>query len=303
MVFIVTGGAGYIGSHMVRHLLQAGKRVVCIDNYENSHPTVFSGMPNLDNLTMQKDYEYDEAESIEAIFHFAALKSVPDSIKDPLSYYENNVGALCRALELMEHTDCKTFIHSSSAAVYGTNQSGIFKEDDPLNPLSPYGRSKVTCENIINDFAVNHPQRRFFILRYFNPYGGVENPKGEKKNLIPAIQEAIKNGTTVKIYGNSYQTPDGSCVRDFIHINDLIRGHFACLAANRGGVNVYNLGSGRPTTVIQVVKSFSTYYPQMKVEVLPPRQGDAPIMVANIEKAMAQLQWRPTKTEFDARGL
>lgn len=297
MVFIVYGGAGYIGSHLVSQLLQAGKRVICIDNLNNSFSHIFLEMANLENLTLitDGDYKYTDIDRVEAIFHFAAMKSVPESCKKPIEYYENNVGITCRALELMEDSGCEVFIFSGSASVYGASSvMAGSKETDQLNPMSPYGRTKVACENLIRDFASNHPTKRFFSLRYFNPYGGIELPrKTEFQNLIPALHQAVKTNTPFSIFGTDYQTPDGSCVRDFIHIIDLIKGHIACLSYNRPGFHIFNLGSGKGVSVLQVINAFKSKYPQLQVKVCPRRDGDVPFIYANIDKARAELGWSP----------
>jgi UDP-glucose 4-epimerase len=297
MVYIVYGGAGYIGSHLIAQLLHSGKRVICIDNLVNSFSSIFQDMSNLENLTLvtSGEYKYEDMEKVEAIFHFAALKSVPESFIKPSEYYENNIGITCRALDMCEDTGCDTFIFSGSASVYGSSSpSSGSSESDPLNPLSPYGRTKVVCENLIKDFAALHSQKRFFSLRYFNPYGGTEIPKKKDcMNLIPALQNAVKTNTPFKIFGTVYSTIDGTCVRDFIHINDLIRGHMVCLTYTPLGFHVFNLGSGKGSSVLQIVNMFKTKYPRLIVEMHPRREGDAPFIYANIDKARVELNWTP----------
>lgn len=306
MVYIVYGGAGYIGSHLIAQLLQAEKSVICVDNLSNSFSSIFADMPNNHLLTIVTEdiFTYNGTDKVEAIFHFAAMKSVPESCKNPIEYYENNIGITCRALETMRDTDCDVFIFSGSASVYGSSSpmSGS-SESDPVNPLSPYGRTKVACENLIRDYAALHPTKRFFSLRYFNPYGGKENPKKkDHQNLLPALMTALETNTPFKIYGTDYQTPDGTCIRDFIHILDLIKGHVACLSYKKPGFHVFNLGSGKGTSVLQVVNAFKSKHPQLIVETHPRRQGDAAFLYANISKARTELGWNP-QVEIGPRSL
>ena len=303
MVYIVYGGAGYIGSYLIASLLRSNARVICIDNLSNSYPTIFGDMPNNENLTLitEEDYSYTDIEKVQAIFHFASLKSVEESVKNPLDYYENNIGITCRALEMMRDTNCDTFIYSGSASVYGTSPSTGSSENDIISPMSPYGRTKAVCEMIIKDFSNLYPQKRFFSLRYFNPYGGIENPKKEGNfNLIPALMNAVKNNTPFEIFGNDYPTPDGTCIRDYIHITDLIQGHLACMSYDKKGFHVFNLGSGTQMTVLQVVELFKLKYPQLIVKMSPRRLGDSPFVFANISKAKKELFWIPkVKMSFE----
>lgn len=300
MVFIIYGGSGYIGSHLIGKLLSHNMKVICIDNLSNSFSKVFENIPNNELLTLEtnEDYKYTGLEKVEAIFHFAALKSVSESCKSPIEYYENNIRITCRALEMMRDTDCDVFIFSSSASVYGSSSpSNGSSETDELKPISPYGKTKIACENLIQDFAKTLPLKRFFSLRYFNPYGGIEIPKKkENQNLIPALMNALLTKTPFKVYGTDYPTPDGTCVRDFIHISDLINGHLACLNYENLGYHVFNLGSGNGTSVRQVVTAFKNKYPALVVENHPRRQGDVQFLYANITKAKTELKWSPKIT-------
>lgn len=297
MVFIVYGGSGYIGSHLIAQLLSCSVNVICIDNLSNSYSTVFETIRNneLLQLVTNENFKYTGLEKVEGIFHFAALKSVPESCKNPIEYYENNIRITCRALEMMRDTNCNTFIFSSSASVYGSSSpSNGSSETDELKPISPYGRTKIACENLIQDFARTLPTKRFFSLRYFNPYGGNELPKKkENQNLIPALMNALETKTPFKIYGTDYPTPDGTCVRDFVHISDLIKGHLACLGYEKPGYHVFNLGSGSGTSVRQVVTAFKNKYPALLVENHPRRQGDVQFLYANVTKAKTELNWVP----------
>ena len=301
MVFIVIGGAGYIGSHMIRELLEL-ERVVCIDQFSNSFPDVFAdlSLEKKSRLTVQREYEYNGGEKVSAIFHFAALKSVPESIENPLKYYENNLTSCIQALKLLEFTGCDTFIYSSSACVYAPTVSGVYSENDRLQPTNPYGHTKLMCETMICDTAVNHPLKRFFLLRYFNPYGGVENPRNPGKNLIPAIKRAIDMGTPVTVYESpsAYNTVDNTCIRDFIHIDDLIQGHLVCYKSSlKPGVYTYNLGTGQGAAVMTVVNAYKSLYPSLSVKISPPRPGDPSVVIANCEKIGKELGWHArTKT-------
>lgn len=301
MVFIVIGGAGYIGSHMIRELLEL-ERVVCIDQFSNSFPDVFTdlSLEKKSRLKVQREYEYNGGEKVSAIFHFAALKSVPESIETPLKYYENNLNSCIQALKLLEFTGCNTFIYSSSACVYAPSVSGVYSEDDEVNPVTPYGHTKLMCETMIRDVAVNHPTKRFFLLRYFNPYGGVENPRNPGKNLIPAIKKAVDTNTPITVYESPsrYNTVDNTCIRDFIHIDDLIEGHLICYKSPmKPGIHTYNLGTGQGTTVMTVVNAYKCLYPALTIRVSPPRPGDPAVVIANCAKIARELGWvAKTKT-------
>lgn len=293
MVYIVIGGAGYIGSHTIDALLKGDKKVICIDTFINSFPTIFSEMNNLENLEIQTEFEYNKLDKVDAIFHFGALKSISESFNDPISYYDNNLSATARALELMVNTNCNTFVYASSSAVY-SGGNGVYSENDLPNPTSPYGRITLACEKLIQDIAALYPTKKFIILRYFNPYGGLESPKlMDHMNLFPTIQKALKEGTTVKLFGNAYKTPDGYCIRDFVHITDVVKAHILCLTLQTPGYHIFNIGTGKPVSVLQVVTLFRNKYHQLRVDIAPARLGDNEMVVANVQKASTQLGWIP----------
>lgn len=297
MVYLVFGGAGYIGSHIVAKLLQSQKNVIVVDNFSNSFSSIFQNMPNLENLTVFSgdisEYKYSEIEKVEAVFHCAGYKNIPNSFRSPLEYYENNIGATCRALEILVDSGCDTFIFSGSAAVYGVSPSIGSSESDEVNPLSPYARTKVICEQIIRDFSKNYPEKRFLTLRYFNVYGGIETPKKQELSLIPALQYALSTNTSFKLFGTDYQTVDGTCVHDFIHISDLVNGHLAALLYTPKGYHVFNLGSGERTSIREFVNAFKIKYPLLRIEAHTRREGDSPFLYANISKARVELRWSP----------
>lgn len=237
MRVFVTGSAGYIGSHLVKKLRELGHDVLTCDLKEQ------------DNICFPRKIEADLA------FHLAAFKSVPESVENPLKYYRNNIDALLGLLESFSGR----VIFSSSACVYG---DGPFTEDSPTKVVNPYGHSKVICEDILK------VRGNYTILRYFNPYG-----KGGSDNLIPIVEKS----ETVEIYGGNYDTPDGTCLRDFIHIDDLIDGHI--LAMNWPNMTV-NLGTGKPTSVLEVVKAYGKPY-----RIVGRRPGDVPVSYADITLA------------------
>ena len=249
MRVFVTGSAGYIGSHLVKKLRELGHDVLTCDLKEQ------------DNICFPRKIEADIA------FHLAAFKSVPESVENPLKYYRNNIDALLGLLESFSGR----VIFSSSACVYG---DGPFTEDSPTKVVNPYGHSKVICEDILK------VRGNYTILRYFNPYG-----KGGSDNLIPIVEKS----ETVEIYGGNYDTPDGTCLRDFIHIDDLIDGHI--LAMNWPNMTV-NLGTGKPTSVLEVVKAYGKPY-----RIVGRRPGDVPVSYADITLARS-LGFNPKHETF-----
>jgi UDP-glucose 4-epimerase len=242
---MVTGGAGYIGSHTTLYLLQNKYKVVVVDNLCNSYRESLRRVEKLANARVKfvkcnledkkalnkvfKQY------NISAVIHFAGLKSVSESIADPLRYYLNNVTATCTLLECMRENDCKRIIFSSSATVYGNVSVPFITEDAPTGPLTPYGRSKLMCEEVIADTCKSWPELSATVLRYFNPVGSHEsgtlgeNPRNKPNNLMPCVTSAMITKTPLHIFGNDYSTKDGSAIRDFIHVVDLAKGHVAAL--------------------------------------------------------------------------
>lgn len=316
MKILVTGGAGYIGSHTVLCLLEAGYQVVVYDNLCNSN---VESLMRVQKLT-GKQVEFVEGDiqqinkldmvfenhHIEAVIHFAALKAVGESSSIPLAYYQNNVhGSVC-LLEVMEKHGVQDFIFSSSATVYGESNRAPYTEDMPLgSPSSPYGATKVMVERIMADQAIANPSFRGVSLRYFNPIGAHESgkigedPKGIPNNLLPFVaQVAVGKREKLSIFGDDYPTEDGSCERDYLHVMDLAEGHVAALnwlKLNKSfsGVEAFNLGTGKGTSVFAIVKAFTDATNiEIPFEVSPRRAGDLPAFWANADKAAAQLNWR-----------
>ncbi|XQW83527.1 UDP-glucose 4-epimerase GalE [Thalassotalea piscium] len=320
MKVLVTGGAGYIGSHTVLSLLENDHQVVVYDNLCNSSKEAINRVEKLTNKTV--DFvEGDirdkamlssvfKSHEITAVIHFAALKAVGESTSIPLSYYQSNVhGTLC-LLEIMQLHAVNDFIFSSSATVYGEENSVPYEETMSLGtPASPYGASKVMVERILADLAIANNQFRGVSLRYFNPIGAHpsgkigEDPKGIPNNLLPYIaQVAVGKRHQLNIFGNDYPTKDGSCERDYIHVMDLAEGHVAALNwlnTNKAfsGIEAFNLGSGNAISVFDIVKAFEqTTKKTIPFEISPRRAGDLPAFWANATKANQQLNWQVART-------
>ncbi len=274
-MILVTGGAGYIGSHAVVELLAAGHDVFVIDNFCNSKASVLDRVAQIagrrpgfaqidvrDGAALQGLFA---AQRFDAVMHFAGLKAVGESVQRPLAYYDNNVTGCVTLLESMLQAGVTTMVFSSSATVYGEPASVPIREDFPLSATNPYGRSKLMIEEILRDVAQADPQWRIALLRYFNPVGahvsGIigEDPNGVPNNLMPYIaQVAAGLLRELPVYGDDYPTPDGTGVRDYVHVVDLARGHLAALDALRApGVLTANLGTGRGYSVLEVVRAFA----------------------------------------------
>ncbi len=320
MQILVTGGAGYIGSHTVLSLLENNYDVVVYDNLVNSS---IESLDRVEKLT-GKSIEFVEGDicdkeqlndvfksfKIDAVIHFAALKAVGESAEIPLSYYQNNVyGSVC-LLEVMQQHKVHNFIFSSSATVYGEENDVPYVETMKLgNPSSPYGASKVMVERVLSDLAVADPKFRGVSLRYFNPIGAHESgtigedPKGIPNNLLPYVaQVAVGKRDKLGIFGDDYPTADGSCERDYLHVMDLAQGHVAALEwLNRhsdfSGVEAFNLGTGNGISVFAIVKAFEQAIKKIiPFEVSPRRSGDLPAFWANANKANQQLNWQASRS-------
>ncbi len=242
---LVTGGAGYIGSHTIAQLVSEGYEIVSVDNFSNSSSQVFERLEKLtgkkiENISVDLcDYEKLPAlftgRTFDAIIHFAAKKSVGDSVKDPLDYYRNNIGALLGALLITKECSIPYFVFSSTGALYDPKTTPPSKEDSPIAPASPYGATKLLGEEILMDYATHTPHFQAVSLRYFNPAGAHpsgmigEEAKGEPQNLVPVMIQAIKTKTPFTILGNDYPTPDGTCIRDYIHVMDVAEAHMFAL--------------------------------------------------------------------------
>ena len=308
MKILVTGGTGFIGGNVVVALLQAGHRVEILDDLSNSHREVLQEiseacgtMPHLHELPVSEVGRVLEGAEFDAVLHLASLKSVEDSVADPLEYYEKNLGgtiAVCRAAA-QHHVP--RLIFSSSACVYGDNPHP--DESTPPAPCSPYGHSKLFSERIIQDACTAHDMSAV-CLRYFNPAGahksGVlgDRPKRAPKNLMPLLCSAAQGETTLKVFGTQFPTADGSPVRDYIHVEDLAAGHLAALSWLSGRPSgeclTVNLGSGRGVSVFSMAGEMAHVCEcEVRLECCPPRAGDAPSYVADTSLAETLLGWSP----------
>jgi len=318
MKILVTGGAGYIGSHTTIQLLAAGHEVVILDNLSNSKREAVTRIaelsgrePEFRHTDLRDADALDDIFSgggIEAVIHFAGLKSVGESVQIPLAYYDNNIVGTLRLLEAMARANCRTLVFSSSATVYGAPASLPIREDFPLSATNPYGRTKLVIEEILQDLYRAEPNWRIALLRYFNPVGAHasgrlgEDPCGIPNNLMPFIaQVAVGRREELLVFGNDYPTPDGTGVRDYIHVEDLAEGHLRALgklaASDEGGIETYNLGTGDGHSVLEVVAAFARAsgcsIPYRTVERRP---GDIAACYADPSKAQRDLAWQARRT-------
>ena len=310
MTVLVTGGAGYIGSHMVHELADAGEPVVVLDNLSTGFRFLIpASVPFIAGSTGDRPLvaEIITRHRISAIIHFAASIVVPESVSDPLGYYSNNTMNTCALLDVAIKAGVQEFIFSSTAAVYGNAREVPVREDAPTAPISPYGTSKLMSEIMLHDAAMAHGLR-FVILRYFNVAGA--DPRLRTGQATPAATHLIKvacetaigKRPKMNIFGTDYSTPDGTCIRDYIHVSDLAQAHSAALAYLRsGGASAtFNCGYGRGASVLEViaaVRRASGY--DFPVELSPRRPGDPPALVANVERIHAALPWRPRFQNLD----
>lgn len=310
---LVTGGAGYIGSHTTLALLQAGYDALVLDNLINSSVESLKRIEAIagrglrfvegDILDCDLLEKIFSEHRIDAVLHFAGLKSVGESIKDPLTYYKNNVSGTLRLCESMNRAGVFKLIFSSSATVYGSSSTMPISEASPLGiPTNPYGNSKLVSEEILSDLARSSKKWKIGVLRYFNPIGAHpsgligEDPNGIPNNLLPYItQVAIGKLDIVRIFGDDYPTPDGTGIRDYIHIQDLADGHLKALAniENHSGLNVWNLGTGQGYSVLQIIRAFEQVSGKnIAFEVVGRRDGDIAECWSNSDKALRELNWK-----------
>lgn len=312
MKYLVTGGTGYIGSHMVVELMAAGHDVVVFDNLSNSKLSVLDRIERIagrrplferadirDRPALRKVFS---ANRVDAVAHFAGLKAVGESVEKPLEYYDNNVSGSVALVECMIEAGVRTIVFSSSATVYGQPETVPVREDFPLSAASPYGRSKLMIEDILRDVAAADPGWRVALLRYFNPVGAHssgligEDPSGIPNNLMPHIaQVAVGKLKELPVYGNDYPTPDGTGVRDYIHVVDLARGHLAALDALRRGPGVLtvNLGTGRGYSVLEMVRAFTAACGRpVPYRIVGRRPGDTAECFADPSLAKRLLGWQ-----------
>lgn len=312
MTILVTGGAGYIGSHTCVELLNAGWDIVVIDNFCNSKPEALKRIREITG----KDFKFYEVDlldkaglervfsenKVDAVIHFAGLKAVGESVQIPLRYYHNNITGTVILLEVMQTHNVKRIVFSSSATVYGVPKSLPITEDAPLGATNPYGRTKLMIEEILRDVHVSDPEWSIALLRYFNPIGAHpsgrigEDPNGIPNNLMPYItQVAVGKLEELKVFGDDYPTPDGTGVRDYIHVVDLAVGHLKALerVLSTTGVDAFNLGTGRGYSVLEVVKAFEKASgKKIPYTIVGRRPGDVAALYADPTKAEKVLGWR-----------
>lgn len=318
MKVLVSGGTGYIGSHTVVELMNLGYEVVIVDNLYNSQLDVLDKIKQLTNNKPLKFYEADCSdlsviepifieEKIDAIIHFAGYKAVGESVAKPLKYYQNNLNTTMVLAMMAEKYKVKNFIFSSSATVYGEGVSPLVETMDLKETSNPYGETKKMSERILRDFAKNNPDMKITLLRYFNPIGAHksgligEKPQGIPNNLMPYVTQVAK-GIREKlfVFGNDYDTVDGTGVRDYIHVVDLAKGHIAALEGSKKNVNIYNLGSGVGTSVLELIQTFEKVnHIKIPYEIVDRRPGDLATVYADVNKAKKELNWQTELTIED----
>lgn len=317
---LLAGGAGYIGSHTAVELLSSGYSVIIADNYSNSCPEAIKRVEKITGKSVMT-YELDITNSdkldkvfqenkIDAVIHFAGLKAVGESVIEPVKYYRNNIDTTLTLLETMKKHDVKNIIFSSSATVYGAENSVPYKEDMKRGTCTnPYGWTKAMMEQIFEDTANADGRLSVVILRYFNPIGAHdsgligEDPQGIPNNLMPYIsQVAVGKLKQLTVYGNDYPTPDGTCRRDYIHVVDLAKGHVKAIeyVMQNSGVEIFNLGTGIPYSVTEIVTAFERVN-NLKINYVygKRRDGDLPDCYANADKALQVLGWKTEKSLED----
>lgn len=317
---LVTGGAGYIGSHTLIELIANNFNVVVIDNLANSSAESLRRVEAIAGSEIpfvQADVrdraaldEIFTTYTIDAVIHFAGLKAVGESVAKPLEYYDNNLSSTLVLLNAMRRHSVKQLVFSSSATVYGTPSDLPLRETSPVGSglTNPYGKTKYMIEEILRDYCAAHPDFEAAILRYFNPIGAHESgrigedPNGIPNNLLPYVaQVAVGKLEKVGVFGNDYDTPDGTGVRDYIYVIDLARGHVAALQHMTPGANVYNLGTGRGVSVLKIIKAFSRACGRdLPYEIKPRRAGDIAACYADCSKAERELGWRAELSIEDA---
>lgn len=315
MKILVTGGAGYIASHTDLELLNAGYEVVAVDNLSNSSAEAIRRVERLAGKSI-KFYENDirdknaldnifENENIDAVIHFAGLKAVGESCEIPLAYYDNNLNGTITLLEVMEKHGVKNLVFSSSATVYGDPETVPITEEFPLSATNPYGRTKLMIEDILRDVYAADKSWNIAILRYFNPIGAHESgeigedPNGIPNNLVPYIAKvAMGILDKIHVFGNDYDTPDGTGIRDYIHVVDLAIGHIKAIEklTQKPGLVTYNLGTGRGYSVLEVIHNYEKACKKKLPYVIDPRRpGDIAVSYADPSKAERELGWKATR--------
>ena len=314
---LVTGGAGYIGSHTVVALHNAGYEAVIVDNFANSSKSVLDGLEKIigsspklyeldctDRKAMQQVFR--EEKDLQGVIHFAAYKAVGESVNEPLKYYQNNLGSLLVLLELMEEEGVRNLVFSSSCTVYGQPEKLPVTEETPTQPAtSPYGRTKQMCEDILGDLHKSKSPVRSLALRYFNPIGAHESgligelPNGVPNNLIPFVtQTAAGIREQITVFGDDYNTPDGTCIRDYIHVMDLADAHIKAFeyldkVGEESFYDTVNVGTGKGNSVLEVIQAFEKVSGEkLNYKIGDRRAGDIEKVWANVDKANQELNWQ-----------
>ena len=316
MRILVTGGAGYLGSHACWLLLEQGYEVSVIDSLRNGHRQAIQHVEQGTQKQIRWIHgsigelpKLEKAlEGVSAVLHFAGLKAVGESNQIPLEYYQNNVADTLTLLQMMQSKGIKNLIFSSSATVYGIPQSLPIAESHPLQATNPYGQTKLMVENILKDLASSDPQWSISLLRYFNPVGAHpsgqigESPQGTPNNLAPYIaQVALGHRPFLSVFGADYPTPDGTGVRDYIHVMDLIKGHLCALKYLKKGAHAYNLGTGRGYSVLEMIHAFKDVSKSdIPYQVVQRRQGDVASCYADPTKANQEWGW---KAEYSLKDM
>jgi UDP-glucose 4-epimerase len=320
MNILITGGAGYIGSHTLIELIANHHKVAVADNLSNSSHESLRRVEKITGTTIPfHEIDIRDADALDTIFtstafdaviHFAGLKAVGESVEKPLEYYDNNIRSSLVLLDIMKKHGVKKLVFSSSATVYGEPESLPLLETSRtgVGISNPYGQTKHMIERILIDTCASDESMEVALLRYFNPVGAHESgligedPSGIPSNLMPYIsQVAVGKRSQVNVFGNDYDTPDGTCIRDYIHVVDLARGHVAALEHMKQGAHTYNLGTGLGTSVLELITAFSqTIGRQIPYKIVDRRPGDVAACYANAQKASQELGWHTTKTIEDA---
>jgi UDP-glucose 4-epimerase len=309
MNILVTGGAGYIGSHCCKELSKKGFHPITIDNLVYGHKNFVKwgefSQGDLGNPTDLK--KCFSRHKIDAVMHFAAYAYVGESVEDPLKYYENNLRNTIQLLHAVLEHDVKYFVFSSTCATYGNPEKTPIDENHPLNPINPYGRTKRMIEEILGDYQAAYGLK-YISLRYFNAAGAdpdaeVGEDHDPETHLIPLVLDvAAGKSQAIKVFGTDYQTPDGTCIRDYIHVTDLARAHILALQHLMDGANssVYNLGNGQGFSVLEVIeRARKITGKNITLENSDRRPGDPPVLIASNEKAIKELSWKPQYAEID----
>ncbi len=317
---LVTGGSGYIGSHMCVELLSAGRQVVVLDNLSNSSMASVEAVQRITQKALtfvQGDIRDSDClaaifaeHNIDAVMHFAGLKAVGESTEVPVKYYDNNMNGTLRLVEAMHQAGCKTLVFSSSATVYGLPEQMPITESAPTGAINPYGRTKLMVEEVLQDLFAADPTWRISLLRYFNPVGAHasgeigEDPNDIPNNLMPFIsQVAVGRREKLNVFGDDYPTPDGTGIRDYIHVVDLVRGHMKALEflRDKPKLTVHNLGTGQGYSVLDAVRAFEQASGvSIPFEITDRRPGDAAVSYADPSKARDELGW---EAEYDLHRM